>query len=91
METKKRCAKCGKRLKKGGAAYRLKAELISDFDGYLPMTNKDLSQQLIDIEDLVQGKDEKELMEQVYIKFDHLLCQECRDKLESHLRPEVSE
>jgi hypothetical protein len=76
-------------LKKGGLAYRFKAELISDFDGHLGASpRKELSAQIADLEEQLKELSEKELEEQVYKQFNYLLCSNCRDQLDKILRPE---
>jgi hypothetical protein len=86
---KRTCHLCGKRFKKGGLKYRLKAELVSDFDGYLSLPydeKKDYSQEIRDTVEALKGKSEKELEEEVYQKLELLLCPDCKRKLISFLK-----
>jgi len=85
---RKRCAKCGKRLKKGGSFYVLKAELISSFDGYIPDDNIELGEKIREIEDEVERLSEEKLAEQVYKKFEYYVCPECRDDIDEFLKTE---
>jgi hypothetical protein len=85
-KNKKRCAKCGKRIKKGGTAYWLKAELISAFDGYIYSDEKINLDDLIDRAALeLEGQSPEEIEEQVYKKFEYLICAGCRDELDKLL------
>jgi len=86
---KRRCQRCGKRFKKGGLKYHLKAELISDFDGYLSVPyshRKDYAQEIKDTVEALKGKSGKELEEEVYRKFEFLLCVDCKKRLVSFLK-----
>jgi hypothetical protein len=86
---KKRCARCGKRIKKGGIAFHLKAELISHFDGYLQIGNKDSLREIVqEIESKLKENSEEELEHRVYQKFEYLVCAECRDELAQFLDAE---
>jgi DNA-directed RNA polymerase subunit RPC12/RpoP len=87
-KSKNRCARCGKRLKKGGSSYRLKAELISYFDGYISDKGESLGAALAKIESEVAGLDEEELEKQVYRKLEYIVCPSCRDEIERFLEPE---
>ena len=91
---KRRCHLCGKRFKKGGLKYHLKAELISDFDGYLSVPydeKKDYAQEIKDTIEASKGKSEKELEEEVYQKFEFLLCVDCKKRLVSFLKSREKE
>ena len=80
---KKRCAKCGKRIRKGGVAYWLKAELISAFDGYICSDEKtDLKDFIDKVNVELEGQSPEEIEEQVYKKFGYLVCPGCRDELD---------
>jgi uncharacterized protein Yka (UPF0111/DUF47 family) len=83
---KKRCSRCGKRLKKGGAFYKLSAELISSFDGYIQVDEKEnLAERIKEMEQEVDGLTEKEMEEQVYKKYDYYVCPACRDEIDTFL------
>jgi ribosomal protein S27E len=83
---KVRCARCGKRLKKGGSAYRLKAELISHFDGYIRVNpNENLEQTVDKINSELEKLNEDDIEKQVYQKFEYLVCPTCRDEVETFL------
>ena len=82
-ETKLRCDFCGKRFKKGGTRYRIKVEVLSDFDGHLEDWSKkpeDYLQEKIRkaLED-TKDMTEKEIEEQVYLKREFLACVKCRE------------
>jgi hypothetical protein len=89
-DTKLRCDFCGKRFKKGGTRYRIKIEVVSDFDGYLEDWSKkpnDFLQRKIK-KTLEDTKDmtEKEIEEQVYLKREFLACVKCREKFLKNLK-----
>lgn len=85
---KNRCARCGKRLKRGAVSYRLKAELISRFDGYISGKSGSLQETLDKLGAEIGDMSEKELGKQVYQKFEYIVCPSCRDDLERLLSPE---
>jgi hypothetical protein len=86
---KNRCARCGKRLKKGGPAFRLKAELISHYDGYIRVNpNNDIGQTLDKTNADLEGLTEEEIEKQVYQKFEYIICVSCRDEMERYLQAE---
>ena len=85
---KSRCARCGKRLRKGGPAYRLKAELLSHFDGHIRGGNKGLGELVEEIESLMKNMTEEELEKQIYQKFEYIVCPSCRDEIEHFLAPD---
>ncbi len=85
---KSRCARCGKRFKKGGPAFRLKAELISHFDGYIADSRETLGDLVEKIENQMLDLTEEDLEKQIYQKFEYLVCPSCRDELARLLNPE---
>ncbi len=86
--SKKRCARCGKRIKKGGACYRFSAEIMADFDGYINITpNKEMRDSLREIEMRMKELSEKELLDQVHKEFEYLVCLSCRDDIDNFLQP----
>ena len=87
---KSRCARCGKRLRKSGPAYRLKAELVSHFDGRIGGSNKGLGELVEEIESLMKDMTEEQLQKQVYQKFEYIVCPSCRDEIERFLAPDIS-
>ena len=83
-DRKLRCDFCGKRFKRGGTRYRIKVEVISDFDGYLEDWSKkpdDYLQKKIQ-KTLEETKDmtEKEIQEEIYLKRSFLACIKCRER-----------
>jgi len=74
--------------------YHLKAEFISDFDGYLSVPyneKKDYAQEIKDTVEALKGKSGKELEEEVYQKFELLLCVDCKKRLVSFLKSREKE
>jgi hypothetical protein len=92
---KLRCHFCGKRFKKGSTRYRIKIEVVSDFDGHLEDWSKkpeDFLQEKIEkaLED-TRNMTEKEIEEQIYLKREFLACVKCREnflKALGNLTPE---
>jgi hypothetical protein len=81
-----RCARCGKRIKKGTTAYRLKAELISSFDGYVSVDEKtNMTDLLEELKESLEGLSAEELEEQVYKLHDYMICTTCRDEIDRFL------
>lgn len=88
---KNRCARCGKRFKKGAPSYRLKAELISHFDGYLGYDDKrDLADKIAMLNKEMENMTEEDITKQVYEKFEYIVCPFCRDELAEFLNTENS-
>jgi len=74
--------------------YHLKVELISDFDGYLSVPyneKKNYAQEIKDTVEALKGKSGKELEEEVYQKFEFLLCPDCKRRLVSFLKSREKE
>jgi len=84
---KQRCRRCGKRFKKGGLAYRLKAELLSHFDGHIRDTGESMAELVGKIEEEMEEMTEEQLEKQIYQKFDYIVCPSCRDEIERFLNP----
>lgn len=83
-DKKLRCDFCGKGFKKGGTRYRIKIEVISDFNGYLEDWSKkpeDYLQRKVELTiENTKNMTEKEIEEQIYLKRELLSCVRCRDK-----------
>ncbi len=90
VRKKARCARCGKRLKRGGLKYNIKIQVVSDFDGYLEDYSKKpqdyLEKQLLKLEKDLNDKTEEELSEDVYIEKSLLTCERCRDWFVGNLK-----
>jgi hypothetical protein len=94
-DKKLRCNFCGRRFKKGGTKYRIKIEIVSDFDGYLEDWSKkpdDYLQKKIE-KSLEHTRDmtEKEIEEQIYLKRELLACLKCREKFLKDFGNSISE
>ncbi len=86
---KNRCARCGKRFKKGGPSYRLRAELTSNFDGYIQYNDKtDLAAKIEELNTEMDNMSADEIEKQVYEKFEYIICPECRDEIAKFLDTE---
>ena len=87
---KSRCARCGKRIKKGGQSYRLKAELISHFDGYMQFNKKEgLEAQIAQLNKEMENMSAEDIERHVYEKFEYIICPGCRDEILDFLRMEM--
>jgi len=83
---KTRCARCGKRIKKGGVCYQVKTELISHFDGHLSTSqHESMSEILAHLDSDLDGLTEDQLEKQIYHKIEYLACPVCRDEIEKFL------
>jgi hypothetical protein len=94
-DKKLRCDSCGKRFKKGGTRYRIKVEVLSDFDGYLEDWSKKpddfLQKKIQKIDENTRDMTEKEIEEQVYLKREFLVCVECRERFCRNLKDFTTE
>lgn len=89
--SKKRCRRCGRRIKRGGIAYNLRAELISSFDGYLSVDEKSNVNELLErLKESSEGLSAEELEEQVYKLHEYMICTRCRDEIDRFLAMENS-
>ena len=85
-KSKNRCARCGKRIRKGGIFYRLKAELISGFDGQIFVDEKlDLEAFVEKVRERLDDLSSEEIEQQVYKKHEYVTCSECRDEIDNFL------
>jgi len=84
-KVKARCDICGKRLKKGGTCYRVRLEIISDFDGYIEDVSKKpedhLKKKIGEVLEETEHLSEQELEEEIYLKRNWRVCVNCRAKL----------
>jgi hypothetical protein len=81
---KRWCGICGKRLRKGGNNYRMKLEIISDFDGHLSVPydeNRKYEDEMKELIDKLGDIPAEELEEEVYYGKELLICAQCRKAL----------
>jgi uncharacterized protein with PIN domain len=81
-----RCARCGKRLRKGGDNFNFACTITADFDGYInisPGPGK-IEKTIQDIE--LSGLTAPELEQQVYFDRRFKLCFDCRNEVEKIIR-----
>ncbi len=86
IDRKRRCERCGRRLRKGGDNYLLKLAVVSDFDGYLDpkIWHKSPAELIEQIER--SPLTEQELEEQVFFTLDKKICLECRNSIVTFLK-----
>jgi hypothetical protein len=73
------CQACGVQIPPGGIFYIGRVEIISGSDGILPDTEES-GDRIIEIalKEIMKGKNEQELMEEVYQEIKIVLCGRCR-------------
>jgi hypothetical protein len=73
------CQVCGIQIPPGGIFYIGRTEIISGSDGILP-DSAESGDRLIEmaLKDIMKGKSEQELMEEVYQEIKLILCGRCR-------------
>ena len=81
-----RCARCGKRIKKGGVSYQVKTELKSHFDGHISGNQgESMSEILSRLDSEFDGMTEDQIEKQIYQKIEYLVCPVCRDEIAKFL------
>ena len=89
---KTRCARCGKRIKKGGVSYQFKAELISSFDGHITSSqHESMSEILARLDSELDELSEEQIEKQIYHKIEYIVCPVCRDEIEKYLETQEDE
>jgi phage FluMu protein Com len=72
------CARCGKSLAEGSLKYMVHIQILSDFDGVLPNTDDDLSEEIQAVLQNVDTMDAQELEDDVYQEISFVLCEKCK-------------
>ena len=72
------CARCGKSLAEGSLKYMVHIQILSDFDGVLPYTEDDLSEEIQAVLKNVDTMDAQELEDDVYQEISFVLCEKCK-------------
>ena len=77
--TRLSCQACGTQIPPGGIFYIGRTEIISGSDGILP-DSEESGDRIIEmaLKEIMKGKNEEELMDEVYQEIKLILCGRCR-------------
>jgi hypothetical protein len=78
MMSDKYCARCGKALPDECLKYMVHIQILSDFDGVLPYTEQDLSEEIQGVLKSAESMDAQELEDDVYQEISFVLCEKCK-------------
>jgi hypothetical protein len=75
------CARCGRPLLKGDTAYRVKIDVTSTFDGYIPYDpSEDASARLKKIAEELKSLPPELIEEEIHQEFTYLICLPCKER-----------
>ncbi len=74
-----RCHRCGVGFPEGSVRYKVEVRVNADTGGELA-TVEDLEKELDHLLNVIEGKDEKELEQDVHTELTFFLCRACRDE-----------
>ncbi len=74
-----RCHRCGVEFPEGSVRYKVEVRVTADTGGELA-TVEDLEKELDNLIKVIEGKDEKELEQDVHTELTFHLCRACRDE-----------
>jgi len=81
LSSNNHCARCGRPLPKGSTAYRVKVDVTSTFDGYIPYDpSEDTTAQLKKIAAEFKSLPPELLEEEVHQEFAFLICLPCKER-----------
>lgn len=81
LSSNNRCARCGRELPKGSTAYRVKIDVTSTFDGFIPFDPAvDTSAKLKKIAEELKNLPPELLEEEVHQEFSYLICLPCKER-----------
>jgi hypothetical protein len=72
------CARCGKSIPEGNLKYMVHIQILSDFDGVIPYSEEDLSEEIQTILKSMETMDGQELEDDVYQELSFVLCERCK-------------
>ncbi len=76
-----RCARCGRPLIKGSTAYRVRIDVTSTFDGYIPYDpTEDTAAKLRKIAEELRSLPPELIEEEVHQEFTFLICLACKER-----------
>ena len=79
------CAKCGQALYEGSVKYTVHIKIVSDFDGFIPCSEKDSSKEIQRLLKEMETIDVQELEDDVYQEFALYLCLQCKKNFTKEL------
>jgi len=74
------CARCGEVLPEGSLKYIVHIKIISDFDGFIPYSEKDSSDEIQKLLNEMETMDVQELENDVYQELSLYLCLKCKNR-----------
>jgi len=83
--TDKLCALCGQVLPDGSLKYIVHIEIVSDFDGFIPCSEGDPSEEIGELLNEMEDVDSQELEDDVYQELSAYLCMHCKKKFAREL------
>jgi len=79
------CAICGQALPEGSLKYIVQIKIISDFDGFIPYSEEDPSEEIKRLLKEMEDLDVQELEDDVYQEFSVYLCIQCKKRFTKEL------
>jgi len=81
LSSHNRCARCGRALPPGSTAYRVKIDVVSTFDGFIPFDpSEDTAAKLKKIAEDMKSLPAELLEEEVHQEFAFLVCLACKER-----------
>ncbi len=79
------CAKCGQAFYEGSVKYMVHIKILSDFDGFIPCSEKDSSKEIQRLLKEMETMDVQELEDDVYQELSVYMCVHCKKKFTREL------
>lgn len=79
------CARCGQAIPEGNLKYIVHIRIMSDFDGFIPNSDKDHSEEIQKLLKEMEAMDIQELEDDVYQEFALYLCMRCKKRFTEEL------
>ncbi|RKZ22692.1 hypothetical protein DRQ16_02110 [bacterium] len=75
----RRCARCGRKIKKNEVAYRVRIEIIGEFDG-MELGEEEFDEVLEKIVEELEGLPSYLIEGDIYQLKEYILCPDCKDQ-----------
>jgi len=79
------CARCGQEIPEGSVKYIVHIKIISDFDGFIPYSEEDTSEEIQRLLREMEDMDVQEVEDDVYQELSVYLCIQCKKKFTREL------
>jgi hypothetical protein len=79
------CALCGQSFPEGGLKYIVRIKIMSDFDGVIPPSEEDPSEETLRLLKEIDDLDVQELEDDVYQELSVYMCAHCKKKFTREL------